>query len=159
MAKNISLGSISHGTLKSSDLVQAFHSELSHNERTDFDATGSGKIVAGLMELNDDDVWDAFNDTDDAPEIVEELSGILGSDLPPFFRFGAHEGDGSDFGYWFDNDAFEQSVRDGETVKVSEINWSAWNSAEHDEAYVAVISDHGNIELYTAEGKHLYGVV
>ena len=92
------IGSISHGTMKSEDLLDTFmdYIEIANKERwrelsarfqrdwdNEVETTEDGEIFIDYF-LNED-VW----------EVMEELA-------PDGYYFGAHIGDGSDFGYWRD---------------------------------------------------------
>lgn len=83
----ITEGSISTGTLKTEDLIVRFCDWIASN------CVQKPKVY-----------WDVYCDPDAEPEellnelfeFLETLAGHHG------FRFGAHEGDGSDFGFWKD---------------------------------------------------------
>jgi hypothetical protein len=71
---------------------------------------------------------------------VNELQDILSNNAPSYFYFGAHPGDGADFGYWL-SEGFEEEF-DG--LKVSDL-------AEVPKGYsgeVLHVNDHGNMTLY-----------
>jgi hypothetical protein len=53
-------------------------------------------VPAFAAEDHDSGWWDCL----DAIQILEELFDILDSYAPDGFYFGAHIGDGSDFGFW-----------------------------------------------------------
>ena len=152
-------GSVSTGTLRSFDLLDAFRDEVdSRGINKDARTSLLCSVVEAISEIADDCVTDAFNACEWASEAVNELQDLLNEDLPPFVRFGSHEGDGSDIGYWFDHDAFEDSVQDGETLKVADLADAPWFKMPEECHQVAVISDHGNVSLYTRSGEHLYSI-
>ena len=76
------IGTVSHGTMLASDLIPAFMRELpaSHRLRQDYDANG-------YNAAEEDDLLDALFDA-------------LDSLAPEGTYFGAHPGDGSDYGFW-----------------------------------------------------------
>jgi hypothetical protein len=154
MARFTDFGSISHGTLKTDDLFEAFYDEAERRFPKDETFLRLKKVVDGLNEVDDETVWESFYASDYASEAVnDDLMELLGSDLPPFVYFGTHPGDGSDFGYWFDSEAFERSVSDGETLKLAELPEHPKVLANHwTGEYVAVVSDHGNVTLYSLHG-------
>lgn len=93
-------GSISHGTLRPQDLLRTFAREL---ERLD----GSNGYYALLNEargladeLDNDGSGGGFGPREAAGEVIDELSEQLNARAPEGFYFGAHEGDGADFGFW-----------------------------------------------------------
>jgi len=87
----ISLGSVSWGTLRSEDLLRSFLAELDRvrpfNERS---------LRFDIKEyLEGQRLEDEY-----AAELVERAFDSLNNVAPPGMYFGAHEGDGSDFGWW-----------------------------------------------------------
>jgi hypothetical protein len=158
-------GSISHGTLLNSDLLPAFYDEA-RDRFPNWEKEGREPILAAsnIMDTlalfdGNDVVTDHIVESEVMTGILGDLMNLLGEDLPPFVYFGTHPGDGSDFGYWFDSDSFEQSAQDGETVKVDELpDHPKTFASEHPGAeYVAVVSDHGNVTLYSLYGLQHWG--
>lgn len=80
-------GSISTGTLKPEDLIARFHDWIAEN------CVQKPKVY-----------WDVTCDPDaEEDELLAELFDFLERTAGYHgFRFGAHEGDGSDFGFWKD---------------------------------------------------------
>jgi hypothetical protein len=180
-----SLGTVSHGSLRSEDLLDAFHSEAKNRFPKQQTVKDVSAVYAALDLLGDnDDVNAAFFDSELASELVNELQDLLGTYLPDFWQFGTNEGDGSDFGYWICWDSFEESAQDGETVKVPDladvmfargkmpvrvkvplnlpyVQYCNKDSTYHapDCQYVAVVNDHGNVTLYSRTGKLLWDCV
>jgi len=95
-------GTVSHGTLRTEDLLERFADELEHHVQDNAEAWCSDEGRAerdALVAL----VWDAREadpDSDEASDIVDQLQDALSRFAPEDHYFGAHEGDGSDFGYW-----------------------------------------------------------
>jgi len=82
-------GTISHGTLRSEDLFVSLSDEL---ERL---------MPVGMRERVALARADMLVATDDAmSELVNDLSDTLSEIAPEGWFFGAHMGDGSDFGFW-----------------------------------------------------------
>lgn len=171
-----SFGSISEATHRNEDLIGAFFSEASQRFPKDTDVKEIDAVLVAMDLVGhylDGDATDemnqAFYDSDTVSEWVNEtLPELLNSDLPAFMHFGTHEGDGACFGYWFSNENFEESVADGETLKVSvTLEFDALSTKQKSGySYVAQVSDHGNIELYEVRKigrgyglKSLYGIV
>jgi len=171
--KQFSFGSIISGTLKASDLIPEFCAEWGrrfHPKKriSNWLEDLSQCVKAVDVIIDDEAVTEAFYNSEYALSSFESLKDALDADLPPFVYFGTHPGDGSDFGYWFDQDSFETSVHDGETIKVENLPDSpgAFHKEYPDAYQVAVISDHGNIEMYgiVRHGKgfrfvNYYGIV
>ena len=78
---DVPFGTISHGTLRAEDLIPRFYAELSQNEKAKYDAID----------------WEPM---DGDAEKLDHLHDELNRNLPVGVYFGAHPGDGSDFGYW-----------------------------------------------------------
>ena len=84
-------GTVIHGTLRTQDLLEAFSEEL--NLRAGANQPESIALLIVAAQGIDPD-------SDDAGYILEELFDTLNEYAPEGSYFGAHEGDGSDFGFW-----------------------------------------------------------
>jgi hypothetical protein len=98
------IGTIIHGTLRMEDLIPAFADELERldeEKKYDYLVKEARDFVVssydGEMITEDDHL--TF-DSEDANWSVEELIDALNEFAPDGCYFGAHEGDGSDFGFW-----------------------------------------------------------
>lgn len=106
------LGTVSHGTLRTCDLIRAFSGALRtvddfrHVRRMDWDERDRVRALLADADsiLATGDGWDV-DDVDDADGVIEELSALLNEFAPVGYSFGAHDGDGSDFGFWPIDDA------------------------------------------------------
>ena len=130
------LGTISHGTMRPEDLIPDFVSEL---ERL----AGADSAYAEL--IRDANAIEDF-DSDGAADILDSLFDALNDFAPPYAYFGAHPGDGSDYGFWLSED-FQQMVRDNGGI---EIEAGDEIPAEY-AGEVLAITDHGNATLYYVE--------
>ena len=83
--------SIIHGTLRPQDLVPAFADALRvlSPERL--------KNIVTLLPERDDHPW---WETEECAEVLNDLFDLLNEYAPEGYYFGAHPGDGSDFGFW-----------------------------------------------------------
>lgn len=143
------IGSVSSGTLRSEDLIPTF--------------------LGLLHELEPGRELNYPRESDDPMDVVNDLIDDLNNYAPPYFYFGAHPGDGADFGFWFDHWAFDYAVEENEILKVDSLagdgeeggyRSSTFDDAKADEyEYVAVVSDHGNVTLYDLEGNEIWGIV
>lgn len=98
--------SISHGTLRTQDLLSAFADELMRIDHPKY-AKIIEEAVTESCEIN----ADYSRNIDYAQNLLEDMSMILESYAPDGHYFGAHEGDGSDFGYWpIDSEALDDAV-------------------------------------------------
>ena len=92
----ITEGSVSCATLKVDDLLGAFADEL---ERVGTDDDIALCIEARLfVELWEEGLTDEGRELSE--EWLESLADRLGELAPEGLCFGAHEGDGADFGWW-----------------------------------------------------------
>lgn len=157
-----SFGTVSHGTMRTQDLISSFIGELEyHKVQTPY------KGLSNLCRLSsnfDDDhsYWNSEDASYDLDVLFDRLNELCG----PYQEFGSHQGDGSDYGFWFCWESFEDDCRYGEIEKVDEL--PAFEDVDDDASYVAVVSDHGNVELYSivrddqgnvTDLTHLYGIV
>lgn len=101
----IGLGTISHGTMREEDLIPCFADVLRKlaakaNRPEDFAALlqEAGAYAEGVKD-----------ETIDPLDILVDLFDALNEFAPEGCYFGAHEGDGSDYGFWA-IDGEEESV-------------------------------------------------
>lgn len=86
-------GSISHATLRPEDLLPRFADVL--EELMKLNSTNHKRLVARARKAAENP------DSEDASFILnEELYDALDEFSPEGYYFGAHEGDGADFGWW-----------------------------------------------------------
>lgn len=134
----ISLGTVSHATLRSEDLVPAFAAEL-RRLRGALPRDMSNNVRAFLAGKYDTDHGCDV-------ELVQELEEALQKYAPDYCYFGAHPGDGADFGFWLSEDWQEQAKEDG--VKfVSDLS----EVSDTFRGLLCVVNDHGNATLYCTD--------
>ena len=153
------LGSISHGTLRTQDLLPAFLETLTARGGEIPKDLECGTHIEYLnwpsldTTASDDD--DKFWGSEDAMWDMEALTDALQSLCPTFVYFGTLEGDGSDFGFWADMDALDEALtrhdvpdpdRDGCQVL-------------EDDGVIVQISDHGNVTVMDLERNVIWSVV
>ena len=146
-----SVGSISHGTHRASDLIDAYAYELGrfkHNE-------GDGRLtVQETVLLADCDAWLEANAElegetyDQAEELLEDLCEALESRAPAYCYFGSHEGDGSDFGFW---------PCMGQINDLPRVEHSDEAKALGEDC--AFVNDHGNVTVYGGDGSVILELV
>jgi len=155
-----SIGSISSGTLLPADLIRVFADELKDLAKASKSDAYKDLLAEAEAWVEADDsmdpgeVPDGDEHDDCGPGLVDELIDALGEFAPPYFYFGAHPGDGADYGFWLHDD-FQQDF-DGLTVDdISEV-------PDDYEGEVLHVNDHGNCTLYSArngELKEIWAVV
>jgi hypothetical protein len=146
------LGSISTGTLRTEDLLPKFaHALLA--------------IVTDNEQYELEMVEDALNgrikrtgiDTRTAVGLLDDIQDSLNQYCPPFVYFGAHPGDGADFGFWADFDAVDESCarkhhRCTHNPETGEI-------VLEDESVIVQVNDHGNVTVMDMDRNVLWSVV
>jgi len=98
-------GTVSHGTLRSEDLILAFSQELEQllsankpymSKEEYVNRLTLIKEVEDLIEDDSEDKWE----TVEADDLTLELMDSLNEFAPDGYYFGVIDGDGSDFGFW-----------------------------------------------------------
>lgn len=105
-AKTAQPGSVSHGTLRTEDLIPRFLDVLKEldPDRHEAESYAYGHDVAcGLASVEENDA-----------NMLESLFDVLNEYAPVGHYFGAHPGDGSDFGFWPCDDAYGSDELGGE---------------------------------------------
>jgi len=133
MKRKAQIGSISHGTLRTEDLLSAFADELEW-------LTGPNDLSKEAQEINPE--------SEEASELVNDLIDALQELAPPYCYFGAHEGDGADFGFWFFWDAINELPRVADPADVEGLGEDC-----------VFVNDHGNITIYGADGAVIWDCV
>jgi len=119
--KKASIGSISEGTLRTDDLIEASLSCLE-----DLDPEAAEQMVEAMDK-----------DDADPDEILDELRELLEDHAPDLCYFGMMEGDGACYGFWPCEMQIRDSIHDKETLAVEDLP-----------SYILHTSDHGNQTLY-----------
>lgn len=130
--KKTQLGSVIGGTMQAKDLIPVFVAEIKYyNPRN--------KIACEIGKRINKKSYDYNSDLAlyDLEALFDELNNI--NDLP-YVYFGAHPGDGSDFGFWI-NEYFEY---DFEGLKISDYN----DIPKGYNGECLFINDYGNMTLY-----------
>jgi hypothetical protein len=92
-------GTIIHGTMRNQDLIPAFLDvarEIAPAEYAQMVSAPFSPIPSYALEDDSAEWWTS----DEAHYLLEELFELLNLCAPEGFYFGAHEGDGSDYGFW-----------------------------------------------------------
>lgn len=139
-------GTVSEGTLRDSDLVDAFATELERLYRD----TGRRMpphvrtMLEDIAKLDEVDFEDG-----DAGDYVEELEQELEHFAPPFGYFGTLEGDGAHFGFWLSHDALREAIASGiMMVQDDRVDGGRWDDIPRRyNGFVLRESDHGNLTL------------
>lgn len=154
------IGSISHGTMRTEDLIPQFIIALEgmrplRREHRRLIRDIEARAHFGNKTLNDD-----YLASGDAESDLDDLFSALNAYSLPYMYFGAHPGDGSDYGFWlsemWDEDFCDcgQSDCDSGSIKVND-------SADIPKGFTgeaAVVNDHGNVSLYRVSRGRKYPV-
>lgn len=150
MQRNHNIGSISSGTMREEDLIPAFLSELQSQKPC---KQAHKKLIREIEARMESENYYESEDEDSTFDL-EALFDALNEYAPPYFYFGAHPGDGADYGYWLT----EGFVEEFDGLKVND-------TSEVPKGYrgeVLHVNDHGNVTLYVANrlGLHeVWGIV
>ena len=149
--KYLEPGSYSHGTMRSEDLIPEFMSML---ESVDKDR--AEKLIKEYSDVFDYLYENVPEEVDMALEenmgyLVDELFDILNDYCPPYCYFGAHEGDGADYGVWISYDSLKEDVANGEVMQVSDLSEldEVLTESGFIPSMVVLENDHGNVVLYS----------
>lgn len=110
--KYLSLGSVSSGTMRDEDLIPAFIGVLE-------DLRLSRADRKRLNELRRE--WDMYEPDNpaengewaDLGDITQDLSDLAGNYCPDYCYFGAHPGDGADYGCWVSEELLQDTRQGG----------------------------------------------
>lgn len=151
-------GTVSHGTMRSEDLIPSFCDIIRH-----LHGTLPLNLYKQVREYNasrnqfDENGYRIEGTFDDA-ELVSDLTDYLQLLAPPYFYFGSHPGDGADYGFWMYESVADDVKENGGIVvdDTSEVPKGFNGEVLH-------VSDHGNATLYytNKRGKlrQIWGVV
>jgi hypothetical protein len=94
------LGTVSHGTMRTQDLIPAFLDALAEVDSSAYEqimVCQFSFIPDYVMDEGDGSEW--WN-SEDASYKLDDLFDALDAAAPEGCYFGAHPGDGSDYGFW-----------------------------------------------------------
>lgn len=145
-ANKANLGTLISGTHKSEDLLPAFLNELYRISEGMDDGTVE-ELAARyelLSELDEEHPDEEF-------ALIADLMDTLNDYAPPYAYFGAHPGDGADYGFWVDEDIIGDDAVDDELLRVNDLSEVPEDWAGN----VLVVNDHGNMTLYASKITHV----
>jgi len=130
-SRTAELGTVSEGTLKADDLIDAFSDVILHTQG-----------IRALSKLQ----REAKDNEYDEDAVLEMLTEAMDAIAPPYAFFGTLEGDGAHFGFWPSWDSIQEDVRNGELIRVDDTGdvptgYSGW---------VLQVNERGNAVLFAA---------
>lgn len=156
------IGPVSHGTMRPEDLIPSFLWECNHIRLSQTERDTVRGIAREFNTFPDDFGIDAVNAAwrEQMNDALMSLFDILDAHCPDFCTFGAHEGDGSDYGVWpnTDIDAHDGVFRSPCLPGENETETHAAREFPH----WLHVNDHGNATLYRRAGNRwieVWGVV
>jgi len=122
------IGTVSHGTARPFDLLERFAETLdalldrrriARTDTPDETVLADARFVAqcetllaecdALLALGDGEAFEIVAHAEGVPDILDALFDALDRFALPGFYFGSHPGDGSDFGFWADDEIVERA--------------------------------------------------
>jgi len=161
MKTKVHIGTVSHGTARTEDLLPAFADELeglSTKKEHKKLIKEAREWIDAIDEDEESDQTCDMNRQELGSELVDELMCALDECAPPYMYFGNLEGDGSDFGFWVDSQALDVAEQEKEILKVDDLN----EVPRGHNGDVLQVNDHGNMTLYHATRgklKEIWSVV
>jgi|TARA_Y100000034_G_C6858193_1_gene390278 hypothetical protein len=145
------IGTLIERTLRSEDLIPAFHGLLE-------ELNPGNKKLNGINEfkkfINDDEIPEEH--LDNAIEYVSELIEELNYLSPAHVYFGSVEGDGSDYGYWpeleFDNCDITVTKTPSPLIHDTEF-------IDNDCQVIVQQNDHGNVTVTDMKRNVIWAIV
>jgi hypothetical protein len=155
------IGSVSSGTLRSEDLIPAFcdclddlkqELALSVQPGDELETVQRCSQIDGLLSMIEQNQGDeGYYDSEEAQDDLGNLVEWLETFAPPYCYFGAHEGDGADFGFWPSMDSLNEDLQTGELLEVSDLS----EVPDDFTGQIWHVNDHGNGALYLADNGKL----
>ncbi len=135
----VEIGTVCSGTMKCEDLIPTF-TELLRTLDTDKSFTSVIEECDRIIKSaeTDESIWE---DENTCIVLNEDLWEALDCFSPELCFFGAHPGNGSDYGYWPSEDI--ENGFDG--LRVSDLSEVP---EDYKGDHVLLINDHGNTTLY-----------
>ena len=142
------MGTVSSGTMREEDLIPDFCWELARLARQTgiLPAKARKSHLALVRDIETRmEAEDYFESEDASYDLNEGLFDALNTYAAPYFYFGSHPGDGSDYGFWL-GEMFDEDFDGLKVADLSEV------PAKY-RGEVLVVNDHGNMTLYVKTSR------
>lgn len=133
--------SISHGTMRPQDVLPALLDALAEHDEDAY-AQCLCLIPSHAPEDDGSSWW-----TEEAPEHIAALFDSLNDCAPSGLYFGAHPGDGSDYGFWMSEE---------DASELAQLEEEAGDNTSEEEAREAIQEDPLSIEVRSGWGSSKY---
>ena len=134
--RTLPIGSISTGTHRTQDLMGAYLDALDDIKLT----RDERRLVTIISDHYHKEIFDEGD--------LDELVLILEDHAPTYCYFGAHEGDGADFGVWLNHDQIDTDVADDYLGRGPDLPRASTTRQSH----FLQVNDHGNMTLWRKTG-------
>jgi hypothetical protein len=124
--------SISHGTMRPQDVLPALLDTLAEHDKDAY--TQYLHIIPAHASEDDGAAWWI----EEAPDHVEALFDALNDCAPEGLYFGAHPGDGSDYGFWLSEE---------DMVELTELEGAAGENTSEEQARERILEDALSVEV------------
>jgi hypothetical protein len=142
------IGSISHGTMRTEDLLPLFARVLGTFARKNRLSGLYRSLLRDARRIQRSGEWSSG----DAIHVLDELFEALDDYAPMYCHFGAPEGDGSDYGFWpLDIEDIQRLVAENHGIVVSDLS----EVPPRFSGEILLINDHGSASLYILARKKL----
>lgn len=146
------IGSVSCATMREEDLIPEFTFTLKSMARNksigDVSAKARKEHIRAAEDIECRMGASGYYESEDACwDLNEFLLDALNEYAGPYFYFGAHPGDGADYGFWLSED-FEDEFDGLKASDTSEVPKDYRGEVLH-------VNDHGNMTLYVARAAGL----
>jgi hypothetical protein len=132
----LSIGTISQGTLITSEIIEAILDEMKLLKKDDDAKAFVEKYTKEAASVSEEH----------EAELLAEMEDEIHEFLPPYTYFGTIEGDGAHIGVFPDLDHLEMDRQDGEVI-------DADSASDGHNGVVVEVNDHGNMSLYMQKGS------
>jgi hypothetical protein len=156
MDHSVKLGSISHGTLRTADLLESFADELERFINPLMLEAAKAPYAAWALLISNSRaeairlLRNEIGGDEESAAVLDRLYDALETFAPPYCYFGSNEGDGADMGFWLAPEWEIMAQEDGVPIvrSLSQV-------AEGYVGDVLVTTDHRNVTLYNAQPRFI----